>query len=106
MRLNPRYPFFYLWTLGHAYFLTEQREEALATFAKILQQNPNFVPAYAYRAVVLSELGRPQDARAAWDEANHISSGASLSTLRERLPYKRPADLNRVLSAFQRGTMS
>ena len=105
MRLNPRYPFFYLWTLGHAYFLTEQREEALATFTKILQQNPNFVPAYAYRAVVLSELGRTQDARAAWDEANRISSGASLSTLRERLPYKRPADLNRALSAFQRGTM-
>jgi adenylate cyclase len=103
MRLNPRYPFFYLWTLGHAYFLTEKRQEALETFGKIVQANPNFVPAYAYRAVVLSELGRAQEARQAWEQAGRISPGASLPNLRERLPYKRPADLDRVLSAVHRG---
>jgi len=105
MRLNPRYPFFYLWTLGHAYFLTERRQEALAAFGKIVQQNPNFVPAYAYRAIVLSELGRALEAREAWEEASRISPGASLSNLRERLPYKRPADLNRVLAAAHRAAM-
>jgi adenylate cyclase len=105
MRLNPRYPFYYLWTLGHAYFLTEQRQEALAAFGKIVQQNPNFVPAYAYRAIVLSELGRAKEAREAWAEANRISPGASLSSLRERLPYKRPADLDRVLAAAQHASM-
>jgi adenylate cyclase len=105
MRLNPHYPFYYLWTLGHAYFLTEQRQEALGAFGKIVQQNPNFVPAYAYRAIVLSELGRTKEARAAWEEANRISPGASLSNLRERLPYKRPADLNRVLAAAHRASM-
>jgi adenylate cyclase len=105
MRLNPRYPFFYLWTLGHAYFLTEQREEALAAFGKIVQQNPNFVPAYAYRAILLTELGRTQDARQAWGEADRISGGASLSNLRERLPYRRSQDLNRVLTAAHRLSM-
>src|SRR5262249_18985235 len=44
MRLNPRYPFFYLWTLGHGYFLTNKRQEALDTFARLAQENPNFVP--------------------------------------------------------------
>jgi len=105
MRLNPRYPFFYVWTLGHSYFLTEQRQEALAAFAKIVQQNPNFVPAHAYRAVVLMELGRTKEAREAWGEATRISPGASLSNIRERLPYKRPADLNRVLDAAHRLSM-
>jgi adenylate cyclase len=102
MRLNPHYPFFYLWTLGHAYFLAERRQEALVTFAKIVQQNPNFLPAHAYRAAVLIELGRVKEAREAWEEAARISPGASLANLRERLPYKRPADLNRVLDAAHR----
>ncbi|PYM52128.1 MAG: hypothetical protein DME14_01575, partial [Candidatus Rokuibacteriota bacterium] len=28
MRLDPQYPFFYLWTLGHAYYLTGRSDEA------------------------------------------------------------------------------
>jgi adenylate cyclase len=102
MRLNPRYPFFYLWTLGHAYYLMERRQEALDTFAKLLQQNPNFVAAHAYRAVLLSELGRVKEAREAWDQAGHQSPMASIPTLREHLPYKRPADLDRFLTAARR----
>jgi len=106
MRLNPRYPFFYLWTLGHAYYLTERRQEALDTFARILEHNPNFVPAHAYRAVVFSELGRMREARAAWDKASQLSPGASLANLRARLPYKRPADLDRFLREAHRVGMS
>ena len=104
MRLNPHYPFFYLWTLGHAYYLTERRQEALDAFGKVLQQNPNFVPAHAYRAVLLSELGRTKEAREAWDQASRISPGASMPNLRERLPYKRAADLDRFLTAAHRIT--
>ncbi len=102
MRLNPHSPFFYLWTLGHAYYLTGRRQEALDTFAKLLQQNPNFVAAYAYRAVLLSELGRVKEAREAWDHAGHLSPSASMPNLREHLPYRRPADLNRFLAAARR----
>ncbi|MGH7393884.1 MAG: tetratricopeptide repeat protein, partial [Candidatus Rokuibacteriota bacterium] len=102
MRLNPHYPFFYLWTLGHAYYLTERRPEALDAFGKIVQQNPNFVPAHAYRAVLFSELGRVKEAREAWGNASRISPAASMPGLRERLPYKRPADLDRFLTAAHR----
>jgi tetratricopeptide (TPR) repeat protein len=102
MRLDPHYPFFYLWTLGHAFYLAERRQEALDIFAKIIEYNPNFVPAQAYRAVVLSELGRVQEGRAAWDKAGQISPGASLSVLRARLPYKRSGDLDRFLTEAHR----
>jgi len=105
MRLNPRYRYFYLWTLGHGYYLTERRQEALDTFAKLLQANPNFVPAYAYRAVLFSELGRIKEAREAWGKASELSPGASMAGLRERIPYKRPADLDRLLSAAHRAGM-
>jgi adenylate cyclase len=105
MRLNPRYPFYYLWTLGHGYYLTGRRQEALDAFAKLVQENPNFVAAYAYRAVLFSELGRDQEARESWARAAQLSPGASMLSLRDRIPYRRPADLDRLLSAMHRAGM-
>jgi adenylate cyclase len=105
MRLNPRYPIFYLWTLGHSYYLAGRRQDALATFDRLEQQNPNFLPAHAYRAVLLVELGREKEAREAWYKAGHLSPAATLVTLRERLPYKREADLDRFLTMAQRAGM-
>jgi adenylate cyclase len=102
MRLNPHYPVFYLWTLGHAYYLSERRKEALDTFGKISKENPNFVPAHAYRAVLFTELGRMNDARQAWNKASEISPGASMANLRDRLPYRRASDLDRFLTAVHR----
>ena len=105
MRLNPHYPFFYQWTLGHGYYLTERRQEALDAFARVVKENPNFVPAYAYRAVLFSELGRVREAREAWEKASHLSPGVSMGSLRERIPYRRPADLDRLLTAAHRAGM-
>ncbi len=105
MRLNPHYPFFYQWTLGHGYYLTERRQEALDAFARVVRENPNFFPAYAYRAVLFNELGRVKEAREAWGKASHLSPGVSMLSLRERIPYKRPADLDRLLTAAHRAGM-
>ena len=102
MRLNPRYPFFYWWPLGHGYYLTGRRQEALDTFARLLKANPNFTPAHAYRAVLLGELGRETEAREEWKETGALSPGVSMPSLRDRIPYKRPADLDRLLSAAHR----
>jgi adenylate cyclase len=105
MRLNPHYPYFYDWTLGHGYYLTGRRQEALDAFAKVVRENPNFLPAYAYRAVLFSELGRVREAREAWEKARELNPGVSMGSLRERIPYKRPADLDRLLTAAHRAGM-
>jgi adenylate cyclase len=102
MRLNPHYPFFYLWTLGHANYLLERRQEALDTLEKLVQQNGNFLPAHAYRAVLYSELGRDKQARAAWQKTAELSPGATVSSLRQHLPYRQQADLNRFLAGAQK----
>ena len=101
-RLNPHYPFFYLWTLGHASYLLRRNADAVDAFSRIKQQNPNFVPAHAYLAVLLAEMGREKEARAAWAKALELSPGASLASLRERLPYRRPTDLDRFLTAVNK----
>ena len=102
MRLNPHYPYFYDWTLGHGYYLTGQRQQALDSFARALKGNPNFLPAHAYRGVLFTELGRMNEAREEFEQASHLGTGASMMSLRERLPYKRPADLDRLLAAAHR----
>jgi adenylate cyclase len=102
MRLNPHYPFFYLWTLGHGYYLANRREEALATLEKLVAQNPNFIGGHAYRAVLYDELGRERQAREAWNKARALNPFISLAGLRDRLPYRRPSDLDRLLTAAAR----
>ena len=105
MRLNPHYPFYYLWTLGHAYYLTGRTGDAVDAFNKVVQQNPNFVPAHAYLAVLFTEMGRQKDAREAWEKARRLSPEASLSNLKQRLPYRRPADLDRLLTAAHKAML-
>ena len=99
MRLDPHYPYFYLWTFGHASYLLERNQDALDAFNRIKRQNPNFLPAHAYLAVLLVEMGQEKEAREAWSRAGQLSPAASLASLRERLPYRRPADLERFLTA-------
>ncbi len=57
MRLNPRYPVWYLWGLGHAYFLAARYDEAVATFKRAINRNPNFWPARVYLAASYAEAG-------------------------------------------------
>jgi adenylate cyclase len=103
MRLNPQYPIWYLWDLGHAYYLMGRYEEAMATFKRVLARNPDFMPAHAYLAVIHSELGLEEGARAAGAEFLRLSPELSLDALRQRLPYKDPAMLERVLDAARKG---
>jgi adenylate cyclase len=102
MRLNPHYRYFYLWTLGHAYYLTGQRQQALDAFARLLQANPNFGPAHAYRGVLFTELGQIKEAREEWHKAYMLNPNESMASLHERIPYKRPEDLDRLLTAARR----
>jgi adenylate cyclase len=99
MRLNPHYPFFYLWTLGHAYYVARRNADAVEALNRVLQQNPNFLPAHAYLAVAFTEMGQARRAEEAWAQARRLSPDASPASLRQRLPYRRPADLDRFLTA-------
>jgi len=101
MRLDPQYPFFYLWTLGHAYYLTGRNDEAIATLKKVVERNPNFVAAHAFLAVLYSEGGLEQEARAEGGAAARLSPQASLESLRQIVPYKNEKDLERFLAAMR-----
>jgi adenylate cyclase len=101
MRLNPQYPFFYLWTLGHAYYLTGRNSDATATFGKIIEQNPSFLPAHAFLAVLYTEQGLDQKARVEWAAAERLNPQVSVEGLRQNLPYRNERDLDRLLTAMR-----
>jgi adenylate cyclase len=101
MRLNPIYPPYYLWHLGHAYFLTGQYEEAITAFKKALDRNPKFWPPYAYLAAICGEQGREEEALAEVAEVLKFSPSFSLETWCQRLPYQDPAVTERTLNALR-----
>ena len=102
MRLDPQYPFFYLWTLGHAYYLTGRSDEAIATLKKVVERNPNFIAAHAFLAVLYGEGGLEQEARSEWAAAARLSPQTSLESLRQIVPYKNEKDLERFLGAMRK----
>jgi tetratricopeptide (TPR) repeat protein len=55
--------------LGLCLALNEQREEALRSFDAAIQLNPRYVEAHLNRAIVLSDLGRSQEAEEALAQA-------------------------------------
>ncbi len=102
IRLDPHFAGRYAWDLGHAYYLLERHEEAIAAFKHSLTWNPNFLPAHARLAAVYSELGHAEEARAEVAMVLQISPNFSLAGLRQRFPYKDPRVLERLLAALRK----
>jgi len=101
-RFNPAFPATYLWVLGHAYYLTSQYREAIATFKRAISRQPDFFPAHAFLAASFVEVGQEEEARAEAAEFMRLSPNLNLNDWRGRLPYKNKAVLDRVIAAWTR----
>ncbi|MCZ6676446.1 MAG: hypothetical protein O7E52_04270, partial [Candidatus Poribacteria bacterium] len=86
MRLNPYYPFNYLFTLGVAFCTTERIEEAAAAHKRALTRNPDFLFSQFCLAACSLALGREDEARAARAEALRISPNFSMKVAKQRFP--------------------
>jgi adenylate cyclase len=102
MRLNPIYPVYYVWNLGHAYFLMERYEVAIEAFKRALNLNPNFHPAHFFLAASYSELGQEEEARADVVELMRKWPGGCLELAKLRLPYKDEAILERLFKSLRK----
>ena len=77
-------------------------EEAVATFKKVLNLNPDFWAAHAQLTICYSELGREDEARAEAAELLRVSPNFSLEVMRQRLPIKDPVESERYLAALRK----
>jgi adenylate cyclase len=102
IRLHPFAPATYYHWLGRAYFMTEQYDEAIATFKKILNINPNYLPARAFLTACYSSLDRQVEAAAEADEVRRINPKFNLESFAKTLPYKNKADIERYIAALRK----
>jgi adenylate cyclase len=102
MRLNPMYPVYYLWELGHAYFLTGRYQEAIETLKRALDRNSDFMPAHVYLAASYIEIGEEQAARAEAAEVGRLTPHTSLEAMRQRTPYQDQAVIEHLFDSLRK----
>jgi adenylate cyclase len=102
MRLNPYYPYWYLYELGWAYTSTGRIEEAMAAFKRVLTRNPDFLPTHFFLAAIYSGSGREAEARTEAAEVLRINPNFSLEVVRQTLPLIDQAGLERYLAALRK----
>ncbi len=85
-------------------FLVPERsgQEAIAALKRSLTFTPDFLSPHRTLAVIFSELGRKEEARAEVAEMLRISPRASLESQRERMPFKDQAVSERYLESLRK----
>ena len=101
IRLSPKEAANYFMGLGMAYRWMGRYEEAIAACKKALIRYPDFLGAQYVLAMTYSELGRKAEARAAAAEVLRLSPHFSLEVVRQQLPHKDPAKVERELTALR-----
>lgn len=85
MKLDPFYKDIVLYFLAEARISLGQIDEAVAALNRRLERNPNSETSYALLASCYGQLGRFEDARAAWAEVLRISPNFSIERRRHIL---------------------
>ncbi len=98
--LNPSHEGYYQFFLGHAFYLAHRYSLALEALQASLNQNPDFFPSRIYLAAVYSEMDQMAFAKDEMDEVLKRLPLDSFDGLGQKLPYKDPKMLQRVLDTL------
>lgn len=88
-------------TVGPLVFSSSRSAEAIAALKRTLTRNPDYLLARLRLAMVYSEAGQPQEAKAHFTHWRELSPNGSFDGARQPLPYKERADLERTLAALR-----
>ena len=98
MRLSPLDPMSFrtLGALAIAHFVAGRYDDASLWAAKALQERTNYLPAIRELAASKALSGRESEAQAAMARLRQIDPAMRVSTVKDWLPFRRPADLARL----------
>jgi adenylate cyclase len=102
IRLNPFYPFYYTLYIGQAYLMMQRYEDAIETLKRSAIRNPEALPAHLYLAACYGHLGKDAPAHEALAEVHRIHPGFSMAWAQTIFPYKRAADLERLIDGLRK----
>jgi adenylate cyclase len=101
-RLNPHYPPIFLFFMAQDHFALGRYEEAAQLLERRLARQPDSDVSQVLLAACYGCLGRPEEARAAWQEALRINPDYSLEHRRQILPYQDPATFEQVVAGLRK----
>jgi adenylate cyclase len=102
MRLDPHYPFLYIFLLGRAFHSLERYDEAVVSYRRVISRNPEFFYARIFLAAVYAQQGRMEEAKAEAAEALRTDVGRWAQRRARHLPLKDPAALARLLDGMRK----
>jgi adenylate cyclase len=88
--------------LAQAYFCMGRHEEAAAVLKRRIVRKPDTDMSRVLLAACYGHLGQAEEARSLWHEALAINPGYSLQQRRRVLPYKDPADFERIVEGLRK----
>ena len=99
MRLNPRYPDWYLWALGVASYDARRYEEAVTALEN--RKNPN-LKSNLYLAAAYAQLGRQNEAQAMVEKILEDNPESSIERWGKAQPYQNEAALNHYIDGLRK----
>jgi TolB-like protein/Tfp pilus assembly protein PilF len=102
VRLDPHYPAVYQHFMAQGHFALGRYDEAITALKSRLARQPDSDISRVLLAACYGHLGRAEAARAEWEEALRINPDYSIEHRRQILPYKNPADFERMVEGLRK----
>ena len=90
LRLDPKHPVWYLYAVGHAYYLLGDHDQAIAAFEKAIEKDPGFWPSHLLAALSYHAKGLEEEAREAVKNALAGNENLASEKWENIIPYKDP----------------
>jgi adenylate cyclase len=106
MRLNPYYPYYYLFYLGQSHYLLGETDKAIELMNRVVTRAPAFLPVRRHLAVLYAEKGMMPEAKEHTAEVLRIFPGASIEDERARCFYRwEPELMTRFFNGLRKSGM-
>ena len=102
MRLDPHYHNINLYFLARAHFQLGRYETAIELLKRRLIRKPDSDISRVLLAACHGHLGRVEEAKAEWAQALQVNPEYSLAHRRQVLPYKDPADFEKMVDGLRK----
>jgi tetratricopeptide (TPR) repeat protein len=108
IRLSPRDPFMVYWVghLGLAAFAVERYDEAREWGVKTIRENPQFPGGHRLLAASCGQLDPKKEAQTALNELLLLMPGMTTDDVRQQVPFKKCADMERYLDGLRKAGLS
>jgi TolB-like protein/class 3 adenylate cyclase len=102
MRINPRYPFWYLFMRGQARYMTEDYDNAIDDFEKATQRSPTAMWLRWWLAMSYAQMGRKEDAEWQVDELMSMGFTGNIRTITETQAVQHPPFLKLYVEGLRK----